>query len=313
MKIAVISNWHERCGNADYARDLRLELIKEKEFEVITFTQPEEAIGKGQDLVIVNWHPSRVNFPPGVVKDLHSNGTKIIAVLQNSFAGFYYASEEDPLRYVDAVVAHQKMSGNIDITVIPVGIHLVDDLPDATAAMIRVGIAGFPYAWKRFDVTASVAQVLGGRSLLIAPTHDMGDTTAPITEVQKSFSTADVIRDFLPVDEVVRKLATCTMNVFWYQHMPPDDLCGQSGSVRMGVAAKRPLIVSAHPKLTSVAAYEDEVYVAAELPQVFEYAKEIWSNICKGLPVRRPKRILEDMGWDKTGKMYVELIKKVAA
>ena len=308
LKVAIISNWHEKCGNADYARDLRLELIKEYEFEVVTFTKPEEATG--QDVVVISWHPSRVVLSPQAVHDLHSRGTKVIVTLQNSFAGAYYASEHDPLLYADAVVAHQKMEGgNIEIKTIPVGIHLVDNLPEPNGE-VRVGIAGFPYAWKRFDVTASVAQVLGGRSMLIAPRHDMGDVDTPITEIYRAFPTADIERDFLPVDEVVRRLASCTMNVFWYQHMPPDDLAGQSGSVRMGVAAKRPMIISDHPKLASVAAYEDEVYVAAELPRVFEYAKEILSNIKQGLPVRRPKKLLEDMGWDKTGKMYVELIKR---
>jgi hypothetical protein len=309
MKVAIISNWHEKCGNADYARDLRLELIKEKEFEVITFTTPEEATG--QDVVVISWHPSRVQLPPSAMHRLHERGMKVIVVLQNSFVGYYDSTDHDPLRFADAIIAHQKMNGNVPITYIPLGIHVIDDLPEPSSEL-RVGIAGFPYAWKRFDVTASVAQTLGGRSMLIAPRHDMGDVETPITEIYRTFPTADIERDLLPVPEVIRRLATCTMNVFWYQHMPPDDLVGQSGSVRMGVAAKRPMIISDHPKLSSIAAYEDEVYVTAELAQVHEYAKEIWSNIRQGLPVRRPKRLLEDMGWDKTGKLYVDLIKKVA-
>ena len=102
-----------------------------------------------------------------------------------------------------------------------------------------------------------------------------------------------------------------TLNVFWYQHMPPDDLVGQSGSVLMGVSAKRPMIVSKHPKLAHVAAYEDEIYVAESEMQVHDIARDIVDRLQHGLPVKRPNKIVEDMSWDGAGKRYCELIRTV--
>lgn len=311
LKVALVTNWHLQCGNAQYGRDLRNEL--EKEFDVGVFDEPAKA--NEADVVVINWHPSRVTVSPQMVQDLQSKGMKVIVILQNSNERGYYAQQGDPCLVANAVVSHQEMKTNIpNLVVIPHGIPVVDGLdvvfPDSR---LRIGIAGFPYAWKRFDLTARVAQELGGVSLLIAPTHDMGDTTTPIQNIVARYPTAEVVRDWLPVDDVVRRLSSCTLNIFWYQHMPPDDLSGQSGSVRLGIAAKRPLIVSKHPKLSSIREYTDEVYVAETEEDVAALARQIFLDQKVGMWVRKPKRLLEDMGWDKTGLMYRELIKKVAA
>lgn len=314
MKIVLVSNWHERCGNAQYARELLTELWKEWP-ETITATQPREVLDNMKDakVVIVNWHPSRVSLSPHEVQGMQSLGMKVIVVLQNSFSGYYSAEVADPLRYANVVVAHQKMLGNIEITYIPCGIPIVENLPE-TDSSLKIGIAGFPYAWKRFDLVAQVASELGGKALLIAPSHDMGDTDSEISKILGTWpSSTEVVRNFLSVEEVIKRLATCTMNICWYQHKPPDDLSGQSGSVRMAVASGRPLIVSNHPKLTSIAAYKDEIYVQPEEANVSGTARDIWQRLQAKMPVKKPKKILEDMCWDRTGKMYVDLIKKVAA
>lgn len=309
LKVALISNWHLQCGNAQYGRDLAEELKKQFAFESFD----DYRLVTDSSVVIFNWHPSRVTLPPQFVHDLHARGKKVIIILQNSYEGPYGASLNDPCRYADAVVAHQKMEGsNVQITTLPHGIPVVSDLREVSPTL-RIGIAGFPYAWKRFDITAKAAHLAGGRSLLIAPTHDMGDVNTPIQEIRKLYPTADIIRDWLSVEDVVRHLSSCTMNIFWFQHMPPDDLVGQSGSVRLGIAAKRPIIISEHPKLSSIREYADEVYVAKTEEQVCEYVVEIQKAISYGVSVRQPKRLLEDMGWDVVGRMYCDLVRKVAA
>lgn len=308
MRVALISNWHEQCGNAGYARDLCKEL--EKEFEVTKYDDPMKAT-EGS-VALVSWHPSRVQLPPAAVHELHHRGMKVIVILQNSFEGYYHATDQDPLLYADAITAHQMMGGNVNITYIPHGIPIIDELREP-GPELRIGVAGFPYLWKRFDMAAAAAHQAGGRSLLIAPMHDMGDVMTPIQDIQRTYSTADVVREWLPIEEVVRRLSTCTINICWYQHMPGDDLAGQSGSVRMAIASRRPIIVSDHPKLASVRAYTDDVYLALTPEEVHATVKEIWERIQKGEPVKRPNRIMKELGWDKTGLMYRELIRKVAA
>jgi hypothetical protein len=146
----------------------------------------------------------------------------------------------------------------------------------------------------------------------VAPKHPNGDTTTPISSIQQAYKNVVVLREFLPIEEVVRSLSGCTLNIFWYQHIAGDDNAGQSGSVLMGVAARRPMIVSRHRKLAHVAAYEDEIYVADTEEQVYELASEIVSRLKEGLPVKRPERIVDDMSWTGAGEKYRKLIRTVA-
>jgi hypothetical protein len=299
VKVGLVSNWHERCGIAEYARNLQKEL--EKEFEVVVFTDPVRV--EGVPITIINWHPARTQMPPTTLRLIQTRGIKVIVIFHNSDTGYYEAKGDDPLLYADAVVSHHRMDGNINICYIPHGIPVVDQLR-APGEETYIGIAGFPYAWKRFNVVAEAARRLNGRALLIAPVHDMGDTHSSVRNIQMGYPGAIVLRDWMSTEEVVRTLSGCTLNIFWYQHLPGDDNAGQSGSATFGVAAKRPLIVSRHRKLTHIAAYEDAVYVADTEAQVYEMAAEIVSNLKQGLPVKWPDRILKDMGWDVTGYKY---------
>ena len=312
MKVALVSNWHQQCGNAAYARDLLPEL--QKEFEVLTFTDPW--VVDGVQAAIVNWHPSRVQLPPTAVQQMKARGMKVIVILQNSFVGYYDSGAQDPLRFADAVVAHQHMSGNVEIKMIPHGVPVVNELREISKELL-IGIAGFPYAWKRFDLVAKVARSLGGRALMIAPTHDMGDVQTEIRNIQAGFPETIVVRDWLPVEEVVRQLSTCWFNICWYEHKPPDDLVGQSGSVRMAIASRRPLIVSTHPKLMTLYNYDDELYVVPTEPEVYTTAKEIAVSLLAGKNgyyqdgLKVPRRIIDEMSWNTTGKMYRDLVKSL--
>ena len=306
MRVSLVSNWHERCGVAEYARNLEKELGKQ--FEVV---REEKVYAAQGDVAVINWHPARLVLPPGDVRDLKARGLKTILIVHNS-ADSYMALENHPAHWADAVVAHQKMESNVEITYIPFGIPEVDELR-SPGTETYIGIAGFPYAWKRFNLVADVAKRLGGKAVLIAPQHDMGDSTTPINDIQRIYPDASVLRHWMTQEEVVRTLSGCTLNIFWYQHMPPDDLQGQSGSVLMGVAAGRPMIVSKHPKLAHVAVYEDELYVVEKEEDVLPTAREIVEKLAAGEPVKMPGRIKKEMGWGTTGRIYGELIRKVAA
>lgn len=305
-KVGIVSNWNANCGVAQYAMDL--EAVLKKFFQVVRFTRMEEVTDVR--VVLVNWHPATLTLQGVAVEQLKKQGVAVIVVLHNSNTGPLIVPLNDPLMLADAVVVHQKMEGTPKLVHIPFGIPVVDNLR-APGAEVYVGIAGFPYAWKRFNLVAEVARRLNGTAVLVAPKHQAGDTETPIQDIQRGYRNVMVLRDWLPEEEVVRTLSGCTLNVFWYQHMPPDDLQGQSGSVLLGVAAGRPLIVSKHPKLAHVAQYEDEVYVVETEEQVHQVAAEIVSRLRAGQPVKRPRRILREMGWDRAGARYLELIRQV--
>jgi hypothetical protein len=82
----------------------------------------------------------------------------------------------------------------------------------------------------------------------------------------------------------------------------------------MGLAARRPIIISTHRKFRDILEnYSDEVYVARTEDEVYKHASDILQSIAVGAPVRVPKRILEDQGWPRVAKLYSDLIQRVMA
>ncbi len=115
--------------------------------------------------------------------------------------------------------------------------------------------------------------------------------------------------NFLPVADVVQKLARSTVNMFWHQWFAP---CSQSTSVGMAIAAKRPLIISGHRRfLVMQTQYADEVYVAQTKEDAIRIVKEIWAAIQNGEPVKTPKRLYEAFSWKTCGAQYRALIHRV--
>lgn len=309
-----MSNWDVQCGNAQYARDLLREL--EKEFSVIGLPgwmkQVQESLPSDVDVVVINWHPTRVHIERDSVRWLHSLGKKVILIIQESTPEDILLKPGDILMEADAIVAHEKMSFveemQPNLHVIWHGIPEVKDLP-APYPDKWIGVAGFPFPWKRFDVVAGVAKRCNARCRMVAPRSDQMDTDVYLNGIQGHLGPlADIHRGWREVDDVVRMLAECTVNIFWFGSLQREDQYGQSGSVRLGLAAKRPTIISTQKKLKTLFPYEDELYICPREEDVFKAVEEIFAAPDKA---KVPKRVLEDMGWSVVGKKYCDLLKEL--
>ena len=304
-RVALVSNMHEQCGNAAYGRDLVREL--QKHFESV-FMGHETEVPYPVDVVIFNWHPARVELSPEKILHVKEMGAKTIVIYQNSHEERLEIEPGHALSLADAVVTHEPMNSAIDFHVIPHGIVEVDRLPEVSADMF-FGTAGFPFDWKRYDVVAEAARRYNVRCLMIAPKSDQSDTDAFMDGIAGHLGgLADIRRNWMTVDEVVRELAMATLNIFWYQSRCPDDMLGQSGSVRMGIAAKRPTIISTHRKLRTLQRYSDELYIAETEEDVYNHIDTILSDLDNA---KRPLNLMKDQGWSHTGAMYAELINTV--
>lgn len=313
MKVGLVSNWDLRCGNAQYARDLVTEL--EKEFTVMglspSMSQVRQTNIDDIDVVIVNWHPSRITVTEQDMQWLKGRGKKVILILQNSFREPPLIEEGSMLLAVDMVVAHEEMTFigcQPNFQCIQHGIPEIEGLP-APYEDKWIGTAGFAFPWKRFDVVAEAAKKFDARCRLISSQSDQMDTSALLKGIAGHLGKlADMHGDWYTVQEVVRMLAECTLNIFWFNSYSPEDQLGQSGSVRLGLAAKRPTIISTHKKLQTLLPYGDELYVCLREEDVYGAVEEILASPEKA---KKPKRILEDMGWSKTGQQYRELVRTV--
>ena len=306
MNVAILTIMNPQCGFFQYAQDLERELGRHCGVlltDSITQTQ-------GSDALVVNWHPIEVGISAGQVRKIQESGTKVVLIYHQSFED---GSNENPelLATCDAVVAHEP---GIDGTVyIPHGIPEVSDLPEPYADMV-IGTAGFLSEMKRADIVVEAAHRLDGIANIVAPAHRINAHYLPRALAQWRAQLGNRLwleTSLLPKDDVVRRLARSTVNVFWFQSMTPYDRSGQSGSVRMGLAARRPTIVSTHRKFKTLFPYENEIYVAETEDDVYRLISEIRHNIQDRKTVKIPSRVIADQGWSVTGTMYMNLIENI--
>lgn len=304
-RVAIVSNQHEQCGNAEDARFLAVELQKYYNFVSVGH---DDVIEYPVDVVIFNWHPSRVKMDLDTVRAAQNKGAKVIVIHQNSSDARLDVEEGHALYHADAVVAHEPIDSNIKVRYIPVGIPVVSGLAEAPGPGLRIGTAGFPFDWKRFDVVAEAARRFQAKCVMIAPKSDQSDTDAFMDGIQGHLGPlAEIYRQWMPMDEVVRMLSTCTVNIFWYESKSYEDTLGQSGSVRMGIAARRPIIISTHRKLRTLMDYGvDELYVAQTEADVYRFMQEIIDS--GPFWAKQPGSIFVHQGWPQVGLMYKELI-----
>ena len=303
MKLGIYTNMDDRCGNAEYARDLSHALSVY--YAVYMSSRVEELAPC--EVVLLNWHPAKVHVDIPLIQRLKGQGKKVILLLQNSFDWPAILAPDDILLFPDKVIAHEPMNLSISVEYIPHGVPIVQNLPEPTEQLM-IGVAGFPFPWKRFDLVAKVAQRLGARCRIFAPSYPHYNTVPYMMTVAGILGgLADIRRGWTPTREVVRGLAECTFNIFWFQSQGQDDELGQTGSARLGVAAGRPMIISKHRKFRTLLPYEDDFYVAGTEEEVYIMAAEILLNVKMA---KRPMRAFADMRYDAVAKSYKKTIEE---
>lgn len=308
-RVWVYSNEKQACGIAEYGRDLQQ--VLSSSYQTGLGMQP---MGHW-DVTIVNWHNAVTDVAPKTIRDWQGSGSKVIVMLHNSWEGIHLGSPEtDLLAQADCIVAHEPMSFTPSpkkFRYIKQGLTSIDGLPDVVDDSI--GTAGFPFAWKRFDLVACVARELGVRCRMIAPRHDSQNTDQLMHGIAGHLGhLADIRRNWMAKEDVVRELAQCTLNIFWYESDDVREQLGQSGSVLMGVSAGRPMIISQHRKMrVLLSEYSDEFYVAQTVDEVYRLAKQIFTLSEDQL--RKPVRCRREMCWQNVAHDWVGLIEEMTA
>lgn len=324
MRVGILTNTDERCGNAAYARNLSDALLKtSKPHTTIMLTSNTESISKDLcDVVLVNWHPAKVSISAREVKKWQSQKIGVILIHQNSFDTRVTLPERifgevDILLTVNYTVVHEPMEvlhhGEPLSTVayIPHGILEIDIPYKVSLDPPTIGTAGFPFHWKRPDVVVRAAAKLDCYARMFAPEYPGYDYGYQHWYNINPGRTV-VYTNWLSEENVIKILHENIFNIFWYQSHDIHDQFGQTGSARMGIAANRPMIISRHRKFRDLLRYEDALYICDTEEEVYKTAEEIFTKIQKGEPVKYPKAILKDMGWRVSAQKYWNLIDSAA-
>lgn len=311
--VQVTTHAPERCGLAQYTSDL-LQHVEDKDIEFRIMGRPfdgESIISRVGDADVVHIHHVYALF--GALEKQHiyklrEMGKKVICTFNES-------STENRSEFTlafDKVIVHQQTVDGF--THIPHGMYNVgvSSYADSYPAIEKfIGTAGFPIGFKNCELVARIAQTVGLGVLSYMPESTHANANNEKEKMNRFLVNGKLHTDFLPPVAIIQELSKCLFTIF------PHDQAGGgiSGSVRFGLSARRPCIVSRTSRTQDIAqGYEEEVYWIESGQPTFEntipVVRKLLEDIENGV-ARVPKKIVEDMDWTKVAAQYVQVYREV--
>lgn len=256
MLITLVTPWGTACGIAEHSfyltealktalPDLTVQLVDNLHPDAV-LGQSAEALG---DWVWLNYHAAlHSQWQPEHVRHVQAKGVQVGITYHDT--GVPNSEQCRALHAVaDAFVVHEPaedLPGAHYIRQgVPSGVNglrswHVDGWRRAYPDQPIVGTVGFPFGWKNYDLLVEAAARAGWACLLIAP------TTTPEQHARwhQLHLNVRVIPDFLAREEVLTALSGCDATAFLYNCVNT----GTSGAIRLGIAARKPVLAS-HPSI----------------------------------------------------------------
>jgi glycosyltransferase involved in cell wall biosynthesis len=301
MKVGLATTWNEPCGIAEYSKNL-ISSCQDIDFKILG--RPYEAtslIARASDCDVVNFQYESGFlgiFHPGIMKQFNKPTVLTLhdSHPDNNRAVYPFTNE------ADVVVVHEKTSdGFIHIPQPVISSPVLNDFANYKYAVT----AGFPLPWKGFELLAQATSILVKKEVLagarfIGPRNPHCDTFSVMNTVKHFLPEADYITEWYEQSEVIRLMQECPVSVFPYADCKP----GISSAVRLGLAARRPIVLSRCRQFRDLFDYEDEIEFVDGTLSPESLARAITKALESG---KYPKRVLEDMSWTKAAQMYKDI------
>jgi hypothetical protein len=318
MRVGLITSFPpERCGVASNAVNLVNNKADDVEYKIIegcSWRKPfthDQVMAESEDCDIVHLTYERslhLGLFPGTFYGLREKGKKTIITYYNIWPGDYQDAEM--VKAFDVVIVPDEVEAKVrGYEYVPHGVMEVTEL-GPLGSVRSLGTAGFPTPAKGSLIMADVCRELGLHFFVVAPLSRHADAAWMRTEIEKRCQTCSFVHEFLLQEEIVRMLSCCTITAWLYTAIPQQS--GLSGSIRLGCAAKRPMVASMMGMYRDLFQYDDEInFIQTETPTfatvlpVVQYALEH--------PEKRPDRVVKEQSWNKCGQMYAEIYRKVLA
>lgn len=305
MRVLLATSWNDKCGIAEYARNLTTSAKKADssiDFVILDPSKFRHMQMAATDCQIIHLNCEMGLFRQFPWQDLRwakARGKKVLMTMHNT----HYGNNRNAYtRECHAVVAHERTRDGFWF--IPMG---VPDYvpPDGLVIKNQVGSFGFPFGKKGFVAAASIAYQLGlGFHAMMARSRHV-DVDWAMGEIRGVHPLATFDTEWLPESVIIDTLARNLVNV--YPYITNDNAI--SAAVRLAIAARRPLVVTRDHQFNDLFEYEDEIYVAppTEVLGTVRQAVGDWNNGTAKIP----RRVIEATCWSKVGGMYVQAYKRL--
>ncbi len=313
MRVLLISNWSDQCGISMYGNNLLLALNALDDVEVV----PVEIGSSSSKLLKAteNVDVVHLNHQPYVNRDFYpyewiDDCTKPI-ILTNHYSDWIESWYKD----LAGVVIHQSETEELQkklkakVRYIPMGV-VNTQLSDSEVEGIAIGQAGLPGPRKKAEEICHAAVELTKRGydvrvFMIAPLTYKTEPNAHIEEWKEILGeeiSLTVITQWLDEYEVIRLLHDNLSICVHPGGAAPSR--GSSSSVRLGIAAHRPVVVNAEDVL-----FKDIIGVEG----VYSYigAENLVDAIIEAYGGVGPEAYAADNSYQEIIKKYVSLYKEV--
>jgi glycosyltransferase involved in cell wall biosynthesis len=295
IKVALITSWGERCGIAEYAKNLIDNCLGVK-FEIIPRTMN---ISEAIDL-ISSCDVVQSNYEPGILSHWNEN---VIRSLNKPSVLTLHTSHDGNNRseFTNAfsrVVVHEKTTDGF--TFIPMGIpKCTKAKPDVT---FDVGTVGFPFPWKGFTQVVEACKLLDLHCVVIIPESRHADSQEMKKHLLSLHDKVTVITEWMSQDQVVMVLSGAKVTAFPFH----GGNYGISASCRLGLATGNPIVLSRSRQFRDLFDYEKEIEFVDQPPTTKDVAIAIQNQLYPQT-WKRPETVLQDFSWERMGLMYKTL------
>lgn len=313
MKVGLVTNWNERCAVAEYAKNLvKYCLLKDKDIEfkviagLITAERVQEEV-KGVDVIHYNYcHHAFTNMNP---QGWHQTGPlpRIMTLHESTD---WYARRLIQTNVVDLILMHDRIRDGApmpyNVETVPYGVPDFEP-PQNLVVERKVGTFGAAYPWKGLWPLAYACGELHVPVMMMLSEPDTDKGLFMWERLQKEIMAvcpwADIrIGGWFKDEEILTELSKCAVVAFPFD--PAAQITGISSSVRYGLAARRPLVLTRMAHFSDLFDYEDELYFTnGDLPEAL---KEALDDVEHGIETI-PYQALEMMSWHRAAEMYMNI------
>ncbi len=234
LKVALLCrSLGKRCGVGEYTS-----LLANRLGAVAVASAGE--LPMDADVVLIQYEPSFYPETSDIINEVSLVSPKTVVVVD---AHYIFPEVVEELKW-HAIVAMKR-------DILPGTIHLplcLETAAEQSEALpppseIHLGTFGFAFPAKRYERVIELANRLGVRCTVLAAHNNSTDwqsdlSTKYLADLKKlAGPTVEIVEDYLPMDAVMRRLASCSHLVSCM-----DDNGAQSASLRSMAAVGRPLI-----------------------------------------------------------------------